>query len=161
MNSRGAALWGLTGGLCIELLSLNSLMQADERWSWRQPVPQGLPVFVTSIVVRVGAGTGLAVVAASRGQVSGAFAAFSLGIAVPLAIQKLASSIPLYDDPAIGPHNVPVGPESITVPHLRKPGNDRSDPAVSLVPAPRPDPDSAASTAPAATVTGAGTDDAT
>lgn len=59
------------------------------------PIPQGLAAYVISVVARVGAAAGLAAAATSSGQVSGPFAAFGLGVAAPLVVEKLSRAIPL------------------------------------------------------------------
>ena len=51
--------------------------------------------YLVSVIVRVGLGAGLAGAAAAGGQVSGSFAAFSLGVAAPLVLEKLAKTVPL------------------------------------------------------------------
>jgi hypothetical protein len=95
MNSWVAAAWGLTGGLCVEALTLYSHIRATQRWNWRRPIPQGLAAFLISICIRAGAGAGLAAAAAGSGQVSGSLAAFGLGVAAPLVVAKLAQTVPL------------------------------------------------------------------
>jgi hypothetical protein len=95
MNAWGPAVWGLAGGLCVEALALYSLIRKSRRWSWRRPIPQGLAAYVISVVLRAGAGAGLAAAAAGSGQVSGTFAAFALGVAAPLVVEKLSQAIPL------------------------------------------------------------------
>ena len=47
------------------------------------------------MALRAGAGAGLAAAAAGSGQVSGPFAAFALGVAAPLVVEKLSRAIPL------------------------------------------------------------------
>jgi hypothetical protein len=95
MNPSTAALWGLIGGSCVEALWLSARIRKDPRWSWRKPIPQGLTAYLISVVLRVGAGAGLAAAAAGSGQISGNFAAFILGVSAPLVIEKLAQVIPL------------------------------------------------------------------
>ena len=88
-------MWGLIGGLCVEALALYSSIKKSKSWSWRCPIPQGLAAYVGSVILRVGAGAGLSAAAAGSGQVSGTFAAFALGIAAPLVVEKLSQNIPL------------------------------------------------------------------
>jgi hypothetical protein len=95
MSTWGAAGWGLVGGLCVEALALYSMIRTSRRWSWRKPIPQGLAAYLISVILRAGAGAGLAAAAAGSGQVSGPFAAFALGIAAPLVVEKLSRAIPL------------------------------------------------------------------
>ena len=95
MTVWGAACWGLVGGVVVEALALYSLIRMSRHWSWRKPIPQGLAAYLISVVVRAGAGAGVAAAAAGSGQVSGTFAAFGLGIAAPLVVEKLARLVPL------------------------------------------------------------------
>ena len=95
MSAWGAAVWGLAGSLCVEALALYSLIRHSRRWSWRKPIPQGLTAYIISVFLRAGAGAGLAAAAAGSGQVSGTFAAFALGVAAPLVVEKLSQEIPL------------------------------------------------------------------
>jgi hypothetical protein len=94
-----AAAWGLTGGLCVEALALHSYIRSTRRWDWRRPIPQGMAAFFVSVVIRVGAGAGLAAAAAGSGQVAGSLAAFGLGVAAPLVVEKLAQAVPLASSP--------------------------------------------------------------
>jgi hypothetical protein len=95
MNAWEAAGWGLAGGLCVEALALYSLIRGSHSWHWRRPIPQGLVAYIISVILRAGAGAGLAAAAAGSGQVSGTFAAFALGVAAPLVVEKLSRAIPL------------------------------------------------------------------
>jgi len=95
MNIWAAAAWGLLGGVCVEALELYALIRRSRHWSWRRPIPQGLAAYLISVMVRAGAGAGLAAAAAGSGQVSGTLAAFGLGVAAPLVVEKLSRAIPL------------------------------------------------------------------
>jgi hypothetical protein len=87
--------WGLAGGMCVEALWLHSHIRSAARWSWRKPIPQGLTAYVISVVTRVGAGAVVAAAAAGSNQASGTLAAFGIGVAAPLVVQKLARGVPL------------------------------------------------------------------
>jgi hypothetical protein len=106
-----AAGWGLSGGLCVEALALNSLIRTSRRWSWRRPIPQGFAAYLISVILRASAGAGLAAAAAGSGQVSGPFAAFALGVAAPLVVEKLSRAIPLTGTLTV-PHQVPAAEEA-------------------------------------------------
>jgi len=95
MSTLGAATWGLAGSVCVEALELYSLIRHSRRWSWRKPIPQGLTAYIISVVLRAGAGAALAAAAAGSSQVSGTFAAFALGVAAPLVVEKLTRAVPL------------------------------------------------------------------
>jgi hypothetical protein len=91
-----AALWGLAGGVCVELWTLHSLTK-QHAFSWRCPIPQGLSAYVTSVVTRVAIGAIVAAAAAAGDEVTGAWVAFGLGVAGPLVVQKLAENVVLAD----------------------------------------------------------------
>ncbi|GAA2613126.1 hypothetical protein SMC26_14240 [Actinomadura fulvescens] len=93
-----AALWGLAGGVCVEALELYAHIRSRRRWSWRRPIPQGMAAFWVSVLIRVGVGGVVAAAMAHDGQVAGAVAAFGLGVAAPLVIEKLARLVPLNLD---------------------------------------------------------------
>ncbi len=97
MNLWAAAGWGLAGGLSVEALALYAVIRNSSKWSWRRPIPQGAVAYLISVVARAGAGAGLAAAAAGSGQIVGTFAAFGLGVAAPLVVEKLARAIPLTD----------------------------------------------------------------
>lgn len=94
-----AACWGLAGGACVEALWLHAHIRRAARWSWRKPIRQGLAAYLISVILRVGVGAAVAAAAAGSGQASGTVAAFALGVAAPLVVQKLARGIPLTDQP--------------------------------------------------------------
>jgi hypothetical protein len=98
-----AAVWGLSGGMCVESLELYARIRRTPRWNWRQPIPQGMTAFVISVLIRIGVGAVLAAAGAGSGQVSSSLAAFGLGIGAPLVIEKLARAVPLTNA-AVGPH---------------------------------------------------------
>jgi hypothetical protein len=119
MSAWTAAAWGLAGGLCVEALALYSLIRNSRTWYWRRPIPQGLAAYLISVILRVAAGAGLAAAAAGSRQVSGTFAAFGLGIAAPLVVEKLSQLIPLTGTLAViapppEPKDSPIGrPEDL------------------------------------------------
>src|ERR1044071_9593079 len=101
MNAWTASVWGLSGGACVEALALYGLIRRSENWSWRRPISQGLSAYLISVILRMGAGGVLAAAAAGSQQVSGPFAAFGLGVAAPLVVEKLSRAIPLVDPPEV------------------------------------------------------------
>jgi hypothetical protein len=54
-----------------------------------------LTAFVVSVMIRIGVGAVLAAASAGSGQVAGSLAAFGLGVAAPLVIERLARAVPL------------------------------------------------------------------
>src|SRR5690242_18810329 len=96
LSAGAGAVWGLAGGLCVELLWLHTqIRKAKGHWSSRRPIPQGLTAYVISVVARVGVGGLVAAAAAGSGRVSSALVAFGLGVGAPLAVEKLAQAVPL------------------------------------------------------------------
>jgi hypothetical protein len=90
-----AAVWGLTGGLCVEALALHAHIRRMPKWDWRRPIDQGMVAFVVVVALRVGVGSALAAAFAGSHQVSGPLAAFTLGVAAPVVVERLAKFIPL------------------------------------------------------------------
>lgn len=95
MNMWAAAAWGLAGGFCVEALELYVRIRRTPKWNWRQPIPQGMAAFAVSVLVRLGVGAVLAAATAGSRQISSPLAAFGLGVAAPLVIEKLARGVPL------------------------------------------------------------------
>jgi hypothetical protein len=89
----------------------SQIRSAEGHWSWRRPIPQGLAAYLISVFVRVGAGAGLAAAAAGSGQVSGTLAAFGLGVAAPLVVEKLAQVVPLTGRPKDAPEPAAIAEE--------------------------------------------------
>ena len=81
--------------MCVEGLELYATIHRTPEWHWRKPIPQGLAAFTMSVLIRVLVGAAVAAAAAGSGQVSGSLAAFGLGVAAPLIIEKLTRYIPL------------------------------------------------------------------
>ena len=125
-----AALWGLAGGACVELWNLHCLTR-QRVFSWRRPIPQGLSAYATAVLTRLAIGTIVAAAAAAGGEITGAWAAFGLGVAGPLVVQRLAGDVPLGGEelkplPADSRQGAPVeGRESQPVPGSR--GGDSDD----------------------------------
>jgi hypothetical protein len=80
------------------------------------------------VVVRVGAGAGLAAAAAGSGQVSGTLAAFALGVATPLVIEKLSSTIALTGTDTIT-HQIARPERTNTSPPAYLPTETAADPS--------------------------------
>jgi hypothetical protein len=92
-----ATVWGLTGGLCVEALELYAHIRRTPKWNWRRPIDQGLIAYVVAVILRVGVGSALAAAFAGSHQVSGPLAAFTLGVAAPMVVARLAKAVPLTD----------------------------------------------------------------
>lgn len=125
MHPWGAGVWGLAGGLCVEALALYATIRGTRRWNWRRPIPQGLMAYLISVVVRVGSGAFLAAAAAGSGQVSGSLAAFGLGAAAPLVVEKLSKTVPLTgsvvsSEPTPEPVGTLIGRKELTQPSANK-----------------------------------------
>jgi hypothetical protein len=94
------AVWGAVGGAVVEAYDTVALVRATGRWPWLDPeIPAGavsaatrwnaFGLWVFSTLVRVAAGSGTA--AAASGQISGELGAFGLGVAGPLALERILS----------------------------------------------------------------------
>ena len=115
LSAGAGAVWGLAGGLCVELLWLHTQIRKAKRgWSWRRPIPQGLTAYVISVVARVGVGGLVAAAAAGSGRVSSSLVAFGLGVGAPLAVEKLAQAVPLTGHLPNEPDPHAAGPPAAT-----------------------------------------------
>jgi len=81
--------------------------------------------YLISVVVRVGSGAFLAAAAAGSGQVSGSLAAFGLGAAAPLVVEKLSKTVPLTGsvgsrEPTLKPAGTLIGHKELTQPSANK-----------------------------------------
>lgn len=108
MDPWQGALWGALGGLVVELYDIVAVARATRRWPWLDP---GEPVAETTsgerwnafgvwllgTTARVAAGAGVA--AAASGQVSGELAAFALGVAGPLALERILAGAQFKPQP--------------------------------------------------------------
>jgi len=98
MDVLEAAMWGGIGGFVVEGLQFAAAIRRVGGWPWRwTSEPRPLP-FAVSVLIRLAAGAGLASAAGASEQVTTAFAAFSLGVAAPLVVEKItqaAASQPL------------------------------------------------------------------
>ena len=96
------AAWGLFGGFAVEGLEFAAAIRRTGKWPWRKRGEPGPLPLLTSIVIRLAVGAGLAAAAGEASQVSGPFGALAVGVAAPLLVEQLARQIPL--SPAAPPH---------------------------------------------------------
>jgi hypothetical protein len=98
MDVMRGAIWGAIGGAVVELYDIVAVARATRLWPWLDPdVPHGrttrreklnlFGVWLLATLARVAAGSGGA--AAASSQVTGDLAAFGLGVAGPLALERL------------------------------------------------------------------------
>jgi hypothetical protein len=86
----------------VEALELYAHIRHATKWDWRRPIDQGMVAFAVAVVIRIGVGSAVASAFAGSHQVSGPLAAFTLGIAAPIVVARLAKAVPLtaaQDDP--------------------------------------------------------------
>jgi hypothetical protein len=103
------ALWGLGGGLAIEVLDfIKAVRRVGHGWPWREPHGPGGGPYLVSVIGRAGAGA--AVAGATSASVNGTtpLIALALGAAAPLILEKLSHQIPL--DAGLPGANVAAGP---------------------------------------------------
>ncbi|GAA2624085.1 hypothetical protein [Paractinoplanes durhamensis] len=84
------ALWGLLGGAVVEGLEWATIMR-NGRWPWNKRRRAG--PLVASILIRLGAGAGLAAAVGASGPIS-VLGTFSVGVGAPLIIEKIAQQVP-------------------------------------------------------------------
>ena len=88
------ALWGLGGGLIVEGLELVAAIKRVRDLPWRVPGEIPLRAYFVAWPIRVGAGAALAMAVGAGDQVTGALAAFMIGVSAPLIIEKAPVSLP-------------------------------------------------------------------
>ena len=83
--------WGLFGGFIVDGLELwHQVRKNNGKW----PVRCSSIAFFIAEIIRLTAGAGLAVAFGGSGQVNGPLGALAIGVAAPLIVEKLASSLP-------------------------------------------------------------------
>ncbi|WP_414939682.1 hypothetical protein [Amycolatopsis sp. cmx-11-51] len=91
MNVWAACVWGMGGGLVVEMLELYRAVRRAGGLPWRvdpdhEPHP---PALLLAAFIRMGIGGVLAAAMASGGQIGGGLGALATGIAAPLLIDQL------------------------------------------------------------------------
>jgi hypothetical protein len=97
------ALWGALGGAVVEAYDFVAVARATRRWPWLDPTEpysdkppnemtrtekwSAFGVWFVATIIRIAAGG--AVAAAASGQITGELAAFGLGAAGPLALERI------------------------------------------------------------------------
>ncbi|WP_157515539.1 hypothetical protein [Nocardiopsis trehalosi] len=92
MSALAFALWGLFGAAAVEGLQFNNAVRRLQCWPWLGASEPSFGPWLTSVFIRLGVGSGLALAAGSTGQVSGAFGALAVGVAAPYIIEQLSRS---------------------------------------------------------------------
>jgi hypothetical protein len=94
-----AALWGILGGIVIEGLDFYNAVRQHGKAPWHvtgkggQRISAG--IYLAAELVRLLIGGIVAGAAAASGQISGPLIALALGVATPLAVERLVTLIPL------------------------------------------------------------------
>lgn len=86
------AMWGLFGSAAVELLQFSAAIRRNGTWPWKLPGEPTFLMFLTSFVIRVGAGVGLACSMGAGGQITGPFGAIVASVAAPKILEQLAES---------------------------------------------------------------------
>lgn len=108
MDPWQGALWGALGGLVVELYDIVAVARATRRWPWLDPDQSAAEttreerwnafgVWLFATMARVTAGSVSA--AATSGQVTGELAAFALGVAGPLALERILAVAQFKPEP--------------------------------------------------------------
>jgi hypothetical protein len=98
-----AALWGLLGGACVELLEFAGALRRTGRWPWRVKGEPGPAALFVSVVIRVGVGAAVTAALGASDQINTALAAFAAGVGAPLLIEQMARQLPRSRTPAESP----------------------------------------------------------
>ncbi|MGW3061569.1 hypothetical protein ACWC98_37485 [Streptomyces goshikiensis] len=83
-------LWGLLGAAMTEGLDLYTAIHTTDGWPWQKKGEPAFAPYIVAVLIRLGVGMGLTAAFAASGQVAGALAAVTVGIAAPKIIQQLA-----------------------------------------------------------------------
>lgn len=94
MGVLGFALWGAFGGFAIEVVEILGAIKRLKRMPWKVPGELSLGGLITTVVIRLGLGTGLAMALATSGQISGALGAVASGVAAPFLLEQMAKQLP-------------------------------------------------------------------
>lgn len=89
MSAAGAAMWGLFAALALEGLDLLGALRRAGQLPWRGAGEPGPGPYAISAAIRCLAGTGLAAVVATAGQVTTPGGAAAVGLAAPLLLTHL------------------------------------------------------------------------
>ncbi|MFE0153666.1 hypothetical protein ACFWY5_41480 [Nonomuraea sp. NPDC059007] len=119
------ALWGLGGGLAVEVLDFVKAVRRVKGWPWASPDEPGAGPYLLSVLGRAAAA---AVVAGAAGaSVTGMtpLIALALGAAAPLILEKLSQQVPMQADVAGA---LPAGPPAASLQPGGSPGTT-ADPA--------------------------------
>jgi hypothetical protein len=106
MEALPGAMWGVIGGAVVEAYDLVAVARATRRWPWlalgkpakkttRAERWNAFGVWFLATITRIAAGGGVA--AAASSQVGGELAAFGLGVAGPLVLERILAA---YVNPA-------------------------------------------------------------
>lgn len=106
MEALPGAMWGVIGGAVVEAYDLVAVARATRRWPWLDPDKpakettraerwNAFGVWFLATITRIAAGGGVA--AAASSQVTGELAAFGLGVAGPLVLERILAA---YVSPA-------------------------------------------------------------
>jgi hypothetical protein len=99
-----SALWGVIGGAVVEAYDTVAVVRATRNWPWLDPDTlsaemswsrrfSAFGLWLFAAIVRIAAGGGTA--AAASSQLTGELGAFGLGVAGPLAMERLLAVIPV------------------------------------------------------------------
>lgn len=88
------AVWGLLGAFFVEALELYDAVHRVDGFPWRQPGEVSLAPYLVSVVLRLLLGVGLVVAFRASNQLSGYLAAFFIGAASPLVLERIARAVP-------------------------------------------------------------------
>jgi hypothetical protein len=81
--------WGLIGGLIVEALDLSGAIRREGTWPWRVRGEPKLGPYLAAVVLRVGAGAGLAAGLGGEGQLGGPLSALVVGAGAPLILERI------------------------------------------------------------------------
>jgi hypothetical protein len=88
MSAATFAMWGLAGGVLVELLELASLVRTHKTFPWLVPQQMSLGAYLYVALTRPAAGAVVAVALGLTQQVTGPWGLLVVGAGAPLIIQN-------------------------------------------------------------------------
>jgi hypothetical protein len=84
------ALWGLAGAATNQALAYIEASRKVKGWPWKYPYGPGGGAYLVAVLLQCGVGAIVTWVAAQSGAIHNVLFAFGLGVAAPVAVNKIS-----------------------------------------------------------------------
>jgi hypothetical protein len=84
-----AALWGLAGAAVVEGLALYQAIHRVKDFPWRKEGEARFPAYLTSVIIRVAVGAGMAAAFGASTQIAGPLGALIVGVTAPKIVEQM------------------------------------------------------------------------